>query len=108
MKPADNMPPPPAKRRPSEEINIFQTPLKSPEATESIFHRQEVIKSLDPALPAFEAAASPVSEQRDGMMPSENRSQVDLGHCTNLTGMGETWLHCVDHSFIYLFPLQPP
>lgn len=46
-------------------------------------------------------------------MPSENRSQVDLGRCTNLTGMGETWLHfnlhCVDNFlFIYLFPPQPP
>lgn len=43
-------------------------------------------------------------------MPSENRSQVDLGHCTNLTGMGETWLHfnlhCVDN-FFYLF-ISPP
>lgn len=44
-------------------------------------------------------------------MPSENRSQVDLGHCTNLTGMGETWLHfnlhCVDNFFIYLSPPRP-
>lgn len=45
-------------------------------------------------------------------MPSENRSQVDLGRCTNLTGMGETWLHfnlhCVDNFlFIYLFPPNP-
>lgn len=55
---------PPPTRRPSEEINISQTPVKSPEATESIFHRQEVIKSLDPALPVFEAAAGPVGEQR--------------------------------------------
>lgn len=54
----------PPDRRPSEEINISQTPVKSPEATESIFHRQEVIKSPDPAPPVFEAAGSPVSEQR--------------------------------------------
>lgn len=45
-------------------------------------------------------------------MPSESRSQVDLGRCTNLTGMGETWLHfnlrCVDNFlFIYLFPPNP-
>lgn len=66
MKPAYNMPiptpsSPTINRRPSEEINIFQTPVKSPEATESIFHRQEVIKSLDPALPVFGAAGSPAA-----------------------------------------------
>lgn len=42
------------------EINISQTQVKSPKATKSIFHRQEVIKSLDPDLPVFEAASSPV------------------------------------------------
>lgn len=60
MKQAYNMPPVAVLR----EINISQTPVKSPEATKSIFHRQEVIKSLDPALPVFEAARSPVVSSR--------------------------------------------
>lgn len=55
MKQAHNMPP----TNILQEINISQTRVKSPEATNSIFHRQEVMKSLDPALPVFEAAGSP-------------------------------------------------
>lgn len=39
-------------------INISQTQVKSLEATKSIFHRQGVIKSLDPAFPVFGAASS--------------------------------------------------
>lgn len=60
MKQAHNMPPTTILR----EINISQTQVKSPEATKSIFHRQEVIKSLDPALPVFEAASSPAVSSR--------------------------------------------
>lgn len=60
MKQAHNMPPTSI----LQEINISQTQVKSPEATKSIFHRQEVIKSLDPALPVFDAASSPVASSR--------------------------------------------
>lgn len=68
MKQAHNMPTPSLALY---EINICQTQVKSPKATKSIFHRQEVIKSPDPDLPVFESASSPVVKQQDGSMPSE-------------------------------------
>lgn len=46
------------------EINISQTQVKRLEATESIFHRQGVIKSLNPAPPVFEAARGPAASSR--------------------------------------------
>lgn len=55
------------------EINISQTQVKGPVATKSIFHRQEVINSLDPALPLFEAASSPVVSRR--MAPCHLKTQ---------------------------------
>lgn len=41
----------------SREINMSQAPVKSLQATRSIFHSQEVIKSLDPDLLALKQPA---------------------------------------------------
>lgn len=87
------------------EINISQTHVKSPQATESIFYRQEVIKSLDPALPVFEAGRSPVvSRREDGSAPSPSgfgpvhnfssyRKELELIHLENLGYKSRHWDH---------------